>query len=88
MFGMIPPRPRLNVVGRGSGNAGVQGSGSGSSSIGPSGSQKIKEEGKGCGALDILCKLGEAWKNITQGKTIFGVPMTPFQGVRVPLVVP
>lgn len=89
-FGVVPPRPSLNVRGRGSGNAGAQGSGRGGSGVNPSGGNKPQENNnKGCGFWDLGCKLAQAWKNITEGKTIFG-SASPFPNIapRIPIVVP
>lgn len=69
-FSMIPPRPRLNVSGRGSSNAGAQGSGKGS--VSPSGSGGSKE---GCSFWDFGCKLQRFF---AEGTTFFGQkPMIP-----------
>jgi hypothetical protein len=92
----------LEAEGSGSGGAGAGGSGSGGGIIaeltsrfkdidvtkGVSQGQKKSEGGGGCGFWDLGCKLGDAWKNITEGKTIFGAA-TPFPAIRgAPFLVP
>jgi hypothetical protein len=91
----------LEAEGSGSGGAGAGGSGEGGGIIAELTSrfkdidvtkgvaQKGGQKGSsGCGFWDLGCKLGDAWKNITEGKTIFGAA-TPFPAIRgAPLLVP